>query len=114
MGVSVTHSAMQETIILEDRQNTSNIASDINKVTSKYLSGELPLGAALWLSDQTVLHHPLSFFFFFVIFTYDCTGSLLLSIGFSLVVGRRGYPSLWCLDFLLWWLLLLQSMDSRA
>ena len=29
---------LQETIILQNRQTTSNIASNINKVLSKYLS----------------------------------------------------------------------------
>ena len=28
--------------------------------------------------------------------------------------GERGYSLLWYTDFLLWWLLLLQSMGSRA
>ena len=33
--------------------------------------------------------------------------------GLSLVVASRGYSSLWCAGFSLWWLLLLQSMGSR-
>ena len=33
--------------------------------------------------------------------------------GLSLVEASRGYSSLWCAGFLLWWLLLLQSMGSR-
>ena len=31
----------------------------------------------------------------------------------SLVVASRGYSSLWCAGFSLWWLLLLWSMGSR-
>ena len=31
----------------------------------------------------------------------------------SLVAASRGYSSLWCTGFSLWWLLLLQSMGSR-
>ena len=34
--------------------------------------------------------------------------------GLSLVEVSRGYPSLWCTGFSLWWLLLLQSMSSRC
>ena len=34
--------------------------------------------------------------------------------GLSLVVASRGYSSLWCADFSLWWLLLLQSTGSRC
>ena len=34
--------------------------------------------------------------------------------GFSLVVASRGYSSLWCAGFSLWWLLLLQSSGSRS
>ena len=34
----VTHLVMQETIILKNRHDTNNIASNINKVVSKYLS----------------------------------------------------------------------------
>ena len=32
---------------------------------------------------------------------------------FSLVVASRGYSSLWCVGFSMWWLLLLWSMGSR-
>ena len=32
----------------------------------------------------------------------------------SLVAASRGYSSLWCTGFSLWWLLLLQSTGSRA
>ena len=40
---------MQETIILFNRKNTSNAASGINKVISKYLSEELPLDVTQYL-----------------------------------------------------------------
>ena len=33
--------------------------------------------------------------------------------GISLVAVSRGYSSLWCMGFSLWWLHLLQSMGSR-
>ena len=33
--------------------------------------------------------------------------------GLSVVVASRGYSSLQCVGFSLWWLLLLQSMGSR-
>lgn len=61
IGGSVTHLLMQETIILYNRQNNSNITSSyvINKVISKYLSDELPVGVAQYLpglSNQSVLH----------------------------------------------------------
>ena len=53
-----THLVMQETIIFFNRRNTSNAASGINKVISKYLSEELPLGVTQYLprfSDQSIL-----------------------------------------------------------
>ena len=34
--------------------------------------------------------------------------------GLSLVMAHGGYPSLWCMGFSLWWLLLLRSMGSRC
>ena len=43
----------------------------------------------------------------YIILFIDCGVSLLLRVGFSSC--RRGYPSLWCMDFSLQWLLLLQS-----
>ena len=46
-------------------------------------------------------------------FFFGCVGSSLLSAGFSLVAESRGYSSLWCAGFSLWWLLLLQSRGSR-
>ena len=62
--------------------------------------------------EQTEL--TLSFFFFLIyLFIFGCVGSSLLRVGFSLVVASGGYSSLWCAGFLLWWLLLLQSMGSR-
>ena len=53
----------------------------------------------------------LNLFYYFYLFIYllffGCVGSLLLHAGFSLVVTSRGYSSLWCAGFSLWWLLLL-------
>ena len=48
----------------------------------------------------------------FIYFIFGCVGSLLLHVGF-LVAVSRGYSSLRCTGFSLWWLLLLQSMGSR-
>ena len=39
--------------------------------------------------------------------------SSLLLDAFSPVMASRGYSSLWCEGFSLWWLLLLRSIDSR-
>ena len=44
---------------------------------------------------------------------FSCIGSSLLHAGFSLVVASRGYSSLRCMGFSLWWLLLLWSTGSR-
>ena len=59
-------------------------------------------------------------FFFFIFFKkpvvliyFGCAGSLLLH-WLSLVVVSKGYSLLWCVGFSPWWLLLLQSMGSRA
>ena len=40
--------------------------------------------------------------------------SFLATLGLSLVVASGGYSLLWCSDFSLQWLLLLQSMGFRA
>ena len=56
------------------------------------------------------------YFFIYILFfsfLFCCTGSLLLYVGFSLVVRSRDYPSLQCMGFSLWWLLLLWSTGSR-
>ena len=52
------------------------------------------------------------FLFFINLFNFGYVGSSLLH-RLSLVVVRRGYSSLWCTGFSLWWLLLLQSSGSR-
>ena len=58
-----------------------------------------------------------AFFIFFkkpvVLIYFGCAGSLLLH-WLSLVVVSKGYSLLWCVGFSPWWLLLLQSMGSRA
>ena len=46
-----------------------------------------------------------------ILLIYGCRGSLLLQ-GLSLVAVSRGYPSLQCLGFSLWWFLLLQSTGA--
>ena len=49
----------------------------------------------------------------FYLFIFDCVGSSLLHTGFSLVAGSGGYSLLRCMDFSLWWLLLLRTTGSR-
>ena len=48
------------------------------------------------------------------IYLYLAVLSLLCCTGSSLVAVSRGYRSLQCVGFSLWWLLLLQSTGSRA
>ena len=47
-------------------------------------------------------------------FIFGCIGSLLLHAGFSLFAASRGYFSLWCAGFSLWWLLLLGAWALGA
>ena len=59
-----------------------------------------------------------NFFFFsfiyFLKFIYFCLRWVFVAEqGLSLVAASRGYSSLRCMGFSLWWLLLLQSMGSR-
>ena len=54
-----------------------------------------------------------SFFFLINLFIFGCIGSLLLHVGFLLVVASRGYSLLRCMGFSLRWLLLLGSVGSR-
>ena len=51
--------------------------------------------------------------FHFYLFVFGCAGSSLLHRLFS-SCGKCDNSSLWCASFSLWWLLLLQSMSSRA
>ena len=54
------------------------------------------------------------FFLFFNKFIYLFLAALGSSLrGLSLVVASGGYSSLQCVDFSLWWLLLLRSTGSR-
>ena len=57
-----------------------------------------------------------SFLFFliylFYLFIFGCW-VFVTARGLSLVAASRGYSSLWCVGFSLWWLLLLQSTGSR-
>ena len=55
---------------------------------------------------------PNGFLSVFIYLFYGCAGSSLL-LGLSLVVESRGYSSLQCSGFSVWWLLLLQRTDSR-
>ena len=53
--------------------------------------------------------------FLFFIYLFVCLFVLFLAAcELSLVVASRGYSSLRCADFSLWWLLLLQRMGSRC
>ena len=74
-----------------------------------------------WQADSQPLRHQgspfLSFFFkinlFIYVFIFGCIGSSLLRAGFSQVAASRVYSLLWCIGFLLQWLLLLQIMGPR-
>ena len=50
----------------------------------------------------------------FLFIYFSCAGPSLLRAGFSLVAVSGGYSSLRCSGFSLWWLLLSQSVGSRA
>ena len=52
-------------------------------------------------------------FLFKIIYLFLTILDLCFCIGLSLVVTSEDYSPLWCTGFLLWWLLLLQSMGSR-
>ena len=52
------------------------------------------------------------FIIYLFIFVFGCTGSLLLRVGFLWL--QWGLLSNCSVGFLLWWLLLLQSMVSKA
>ena len=56
---------------------------------------------------------PLSFkkFIYFIYFWLRWV--FVAACGLSLVAASRGYSSLWCMGFSLWWLLLLRSTGSR-
>ena len=51
--------------------------------------------------------------YFIYLFNFGCAGSSLL-LGLSLVSEIGATLSLWCMDFSLPWLLLLQSMDCKV
>ena len=54
-------------------------------------------------------------FYFYYLFFYFWLHWVFVAVrGLSLVVVSRGYSSLWCAGFSLWWLLSLQSMGSRC
>ena len=57
-----------------------------------------------WMRSQT------KFFFF----TFGCTGSSLLRVGFLKLQCAGATLQLWCRGFSLRWLLLLRSTGSRA
>ena len=54
------------------------------------------------------------FLFFFNSYFFLALLGLLCCTGFCLVVASRGYASLWCWGFSLWWLLSFRSTNSRA
>ena len=57
-----------------------------------------------------------SFFFFLInllLFLFLAALGLCCCVRAFSSCGERGYSSQWCAGFLLWWLLLLQSMGSR-
>ena len=54
----------------------------------------------------------LLFFFLIYLFIWLCW-VFVAAHGLSLIAASKGYSSLWCAGFSLWWLLLLQSTGSR-
>ena len=63
------------------------------------------------LTFQTFLKINYFILFYFI---FGCIGSLLLHVGFSLVVVSRGYSSLWRAGIALWWPLLLGAWALGA
>ena len=58
---------------------------------------------------------PLFFFNKLYLFIYfGLSWVFVAARALSLVAASRGYSSLWCVGFSLWWLLLLQSTGSRC
>ena len=59
--------------------------------------------------------HTVSFKNFIYLFIYFCRSWVFIAArGLSLVMASRGYSSLRCTGFSLWWLLLLRSSGSRC
>ena len=70
----------------------------------------------MWFSSLPRAHCGFLHIFFLEIicvFNFGCAGSSLLRVC-SLVSRSRGYPSLGCTGFSLWWLLLVRSTGSRT
>ena len=65
-----------------------------------------------WTAREFPLLHFFSFFLSFFFFFWLCW-VFVAAHRLSLVVVSGGYSSLWCADFSLQWLLLLQSTGSR-
>ena len=56
-------------------------------------------------------YHPAFILFYFI---FRLCWVFLAARGLSLVAASRGYSSLWCTGFSLWWLLLLRHTGPRA
>ena len=66
----------------------------------------------LHLGEESFSAAFLSIYFSFLFFFWlQCV--FIAACGLSLVAVSRGYSSLWCAGFSLWWLLLLRSMGCR-
>ena len=63
-------------------------------------------------TTREVPHGMLFFFFFYLIYFWLCQ-VFVAARGLSLVVVSRGYSSLRCACFSLWWFLLLRSSGAR-
>ena len=65
-----------------------------------------------WQSCRSHIGSHWKIFLNFYLLNFDCFGSLLRH-GLSLIAASRGYSSLRCAGFSLWWLLFLKSTGSR-
>ena len=81
------------------------------------LSSNSGMTIPIFLQTQSMGKGSLSklFFFFLIYFIYFwLCWVFVVARGFSLVAESRGYSSLRCVGFSLWWLLLLWSTGSRC
>ena len=70
-------------------------------------------GAKLCGADKLLFFFLINLFIYLFIYFWLCWVSVA-ALGLSVVAASRGYSSLWCAGFSLWWLLSLWSTGSRA
>ena len=100
-------------------QNTEHYSNNylrIYQISKKLYRFNLHLFNNQWCWTPVIYYWPfvchISFFFNIYLFIW-LRWVFLAARGLSLVVASRGYSSLRCMGFSLWWLLLLWSMGSR-